>query len=95
VRRGKRADAARGSVTAASPSKPLTTDAASFWGGVAMPEDFFGAVNLPPMTAALPRRLGNFPFWRGGQTFIEAVEQVYSQSSPRGLEVFIGERQKP
>jgi uncharacterized Zn finger protein len=95
VRRGKRVDAGRSSVTDAPPAEPLVPDAASFWSGVTLPEDFFGAVNLPPVTAALPRRLGNFPFWRGGQTFIEAVEQVYSQSSPRGLEVFIGERQKP
>ena len=95
ARRGKRVDAARGSETAAPQSEPLATDAASFWGDVALPEDFFGAVNLPPVVAALPRRLGNFPFWRGAQAFIEVVEPVYSQSSPRGLEVFIGGRQKP
>ena len=90
IRRGKRVDAAHGSVTAAPQSEPLLPDAESFSGDVALPEDFFGAVSQPPVVAALPRRLGNFPFWRGAQAFIEAVEQIYSQSSPRGLEVFIG-----
>ena len=77
-------------MTVASQSDPLVPDAASFWGDVALPEDFFGAVSQPPVVAALPRRLGNFPFWRGAQSFTEVVEQVYTQSSPRGLEVFIG-----
>jgi uncharacterized Zn finger protein len=89
-RRSKRADSARGPATAAPQPEPLAPDAASFWGDVALPEDFFGAVSQPPVVAALPRRLGSFPFWRGAQTFIEAIEQFYSQSSPRGLEVFIG-----
>ena len=94
ARRRKPADTARGPVTAALLAEPLTADAASFWGGAALPEDFFGAVNLPPVVAALPRRLGNFPFWRGEQPFIEALEQAYSQSSPHGLEVFVAERPK-
>jgi uncharacterized Zn finger protein len=89
-RRGKRVDATRGSVTAAPQPDPLVPDAASFWGDVALPEDLFGAVSQPPVVAALPRRLGNFPFWRGSQSFTEVVEQVYAQSSQRGLEVFIG-----
>jgi uncharacterized Zn finger protein len=90
ARRSKRAKEAGGTVTAASQSEPLAQDAASFWGDVALPEDFFGAVSQPPVVAALPQRLGSFPFWRGARTFIEAIEQFYSQSSPRGLEVFIG-----
>jgi uncharacterized Zn finger protein len=89
ARRTNRAKKAGGTVTAQQ-SEPLAQDAASFWGDVALPEDFFGAVSQPPVVAALPKRLGSFPFWRGAQTFIEAIEQFYSQSSPRGLEVFIG-----
>jgi uncharacterized Zn finger protein len=94
TRRGKSSDAASRSVTAALVTEPLTPDITSFWSGVALPDDFFGTVNLPPVAAALPKRLGHFPFWRGDQSFIEAVEQIYSQSSPRGLEVFMGERQR-
>jgi uncharacterized Zn finger protein len=94
TRRGKPAEATRRSVTPSLPSEPLPPDGASFWGGAVLPADFFGTVNLPPVTAALPRRLGSFPFWRGDQPFIEVIEQVYSQSSPRGLEVFVGEQQR-
>jgi uncharacterized Zn finger protein len=90
ARPSKRANEAGGTVTAAPQSEPLVLDATSFWGDMALPENFFGAVSQPPVVAALPRRLGSFPFWRGAQGFIEAVEQVYSQASPRGLEVFIG-----
>ena len=30
-----------------------------------MPDDLFGEVETPPVSAAWLRRLGNFPFWRG------------------------------
>jgi len=94
ARRNTRVDKARPTAATAQQSEPLSTDAASFWSGAALPEDFFGAVDLPPVTAALPRRLGSFPFWRGEQAFIEAIEEVYRQSSPRGLEVFMGQKSK-
>ena len=92
TRRGKPAGEARQSEMTVLASEPLAADAASFWSGAALPEDFFGAVSAPPVVAALPRRLGGFPFWRGEQSFIEAIEPIYSQSSPRGLAVFVGER---
>ena len=91
-RRGKRAGTTRAPATTPVPPEPLAAEVERFWGGAALPEDFFGAVTLPPVAAALPRRLGNFPFWRGEQPFIEALEPVYAQSSARGLEVFIAER---
>lgn len=94
ARRGKPSEAARTSATAAQRVEPLTADVASFWSSGALSDDFFGTVNLPPVVAALPRRLGNFPFWRGDCSFIEAVEQIYSQSSARGLEVFVGRVQQ-
>lgn len=92
ARRGKPGRAARGSMTTVPLSEPLVTNAAIFWSAAALPEDFFGAISPPPVTAALPRRLGNFPFWRGEQSFIETLEPIYSQSSLRGLAVFLGER---
>jgi uncharacterized Zn finger protein len=93
--RGKRSKPARASASAVPPSEPLAPDVANFWSGAALPEDFFGAVNLPRVIAALPRRLGNFPFWRGEQAFFEALDEIYRQSSPRGLEAFMGLRPKP
>jgi uncharacterized Zn finger protein len=77
--------------TPSLPPDPLQTDAASFWSGGKLPDDFFGEVRLPPVSAALPKRLGNFPFWRGSQRFLDAIEPVYENASPHGLAAFLGE----
>ncbi len=47
------------------PAAPLPADPGAFWGGGALPDDVFGAVEAPPASAAWLRRLGKFPFWRG------------------------------
>lgn len=72
------------------PREPLTADANAFWRGGELPADLFGEVTPPPVNAALPKRLGNFPFWRGTERFLEALEPVYTQASARGLELFTG-----
>ena len=46
------------------PLEPLPVDAHAFWEGRSVPDDLFGEVRAPAMPAALPKRLGNFPFWR-------------------------------
>jgi uncharacterized Zn finger protein len=74
------------------PSEPLAIEAESFWAGAALPDDFFGEVGSPVVTAALPRRLGNFPFWRGEERYLEAIAPVYTQAALHGLNVFLGER---
>jgi uncharacterized Zn finger protein len=74
------------------PPEPLTTNAALFWNGGKLEPDLLGEVAIPPQAAALPRRLGNFPFWRGTERFLDAVEPVYRQASQRGLDAFLGER---
>ena len=48
---------------------------------------------IPTISAALPKRLGSFPFWRGKESFIPALEEIYRKASPVGLDVFLGERQ--
>ncbi|MBV8559109.1 MAG: hypothetical protein JO116_26510, partial [Planctomycetaceae bacterium] len=40
--------------------------------------------------AGLPRRLGGFPFWRGTQPLLDAIEPAYSRASARGLDAFVG-----
>ena len=69
----------------------LSADASAFWQGGELPEDLLGEVEAPPVAAALLGRLGPFPFWRGRQPFVEALEPVYHAASARGLEVFLGE----
>jgi uncharacterized Zn finger protein len=67
----------------------LSSDVSKFWNGETLPDDFFGEVRIPPMPAALPKRLGSFPFWRGEERFLDAMDKIYAQASPAGLNVFI------
>jgi len=65
-----------------------------FWRGVGLSEDVCGEVLIPSVSAALPKRLGNFPFWRGAERLLDVLEPLYRQASQRGLEVFLGELRK-
>src|SRR4030042_2448092 len=58
----------------------LTSDVSKFWNGETLPDDFFGEVSIPPVPAALPKRLGSFPFWRGEERFLDAMESIYSRA---------------
>jgi uncharacterized Zn finger protein len=69
----------------------LTSDISKFWNGEAISDDTFGEVRIPPMPAALPKRLGSFPFWRGEEKFLDVMESIYANASPVGLKVFLGE----
>jgi uncharacterized Zn finger protein len=73
-------------------AEPLPSDVSRFWNGDTLPDDFFGEVSIPSAPAALPKRLGSFPFWRGEERFLDAVERTYRNASPVGLKVFIGEQ---
>src|SRR5207249_628606 len=78
--------------TPAPAGQPLPTDAAAFWSVGPLPDDLYGELKPPAVSAAWPKRLGNFPFWRGGEHFLDAVEAVYREASRRGLATFLGER---
>lgn len=75
--------------TKEAPREAVAANADSFWRGGDLPADLFGEINLPPVSAALPKRLGNFPFWRGTERFLETLEPIYAQASKRGLDVFL------
>jgi uncharacterized Zn finger protein len=85
--------ASRGSRNKAKPklAAPLPADPAAFWKVGDLPETLFGEVQPPPVSAALPKRLGNFPFWRGEERFLDAVGEVYRLASQRATNVFLGE----
>ena len=59
------------------PPEPLPDSAAAFWNGGAIPENLLGVANLAPSGAALPRRLGKFPFWRGRENFLDGLDAIY------------------
>jgi uncharacterized Zn finger protein len=86
--------AASESLATAPPSRPvepISAEVATFWDGAGAPgEDPFGVVEVPREPAALPRRLGGFPFWRGESPFLDAMTATYATASPRGLDVFVG-----
>jgi uncharacterized Zn finger protein len=73
----------------APPAEPLRSDVGAFWAGGELAADPFGEVEVPATAAALVRRLGRFPFWRGARSLLEAVEPLYVQASSRGLDVFL------
>lgn len=75
----------------AVPPEPLAADPAAFWDLGRLSEDFCGPVSVPRASAALVKRLGNFPFWRGGEHFQDALEGMYRNAAAAGLDVFLGE----
>jgi uncharacterized Zn finger protein len=79
-------------VIAQKQETPSTSEVSKFWNGENLPNDFFGEVSIPSSPAALPKKLGSFPFWRGRERFLDAMETIYSKASPVGLNVFLGER---
>jgi uncharacterized Zn finger protein len=78
-------------VTPAGPAEPLTNNPAAFWMPGEVPDDLFGEVGTPPVSAAWVRRLGKFPFWRGTVSLAQALEPAYIEASAAGLSTFLGE----
>ncbi len=82
-------------ITLISP-EPLPLDPEAFWGRP--PENPEGEkspsleARIPPIPAAIPKRLGKFPFWRGNEDLLELLEEIYKKASPAGMLIFLGER---
>lgn len=79
---------------AGSEHEPLPADVRSFWGGLPLPEASPADTESPPVAAALPKRLGSFPFWRGHERFLDALEPTYRLASERGKNVIAGSSQE-
>ena len=60
-------------------SEPLTTDLECFWGKSDLEAVSFIPTNAPPIHAALPKRLGNIPFWRGKEAFLETMDEIHKK----------------
>ncbi len=73
-------------------AEPLPIDPSAFWAESLPPEDLIGEVQLPPVAASLVKRLGNVPFWRGEERFLDIVEPIYAAAAAGGLGVLLGER---
>ena len=75
--------------------EPLAAEPSAFWGAGALPKGALGEVRVPPVAAALPRRLGGFPFWRGATPFLDALEPIYTRASARALDALAGDQALP
>ncbi len=66
---------------------PLPPDPAKFWRTEA-PGVLEGMkTDIPPLAAALPKQLGNLPFWRGEQELLDFLLPVYQEASAAALRV--------
>ena len=72
--------------------EPLPADPDAFWGQPEWNdnyEDLIGPARVPEETAALPKQLGRFPFWQGGEEFLPVLDVVYARASQAGLELYL------
>lgn len=75
----------------ALPAEPLPIEPEAFWGGAQGVIETSWEADIPSISAALPRRLGGFPFWRGEEDLIPRLEDIYRKASNAGLRAFLGE----
>jgi uncharacterized Zn finger protein len=72
--------------------EPVSATPGDFWEMGLVPDDLFGEVQAPPVTAGLVQRLGQFPFWRGEKPLRASVEAAYVDASALGVKAFLGEK---
>lgn len=58
--------------------EPLPEEPSTFWAMPPLPEALTGALIAPAKSAALLRRLGPIPFWRGEVAPLESLEPMYA-----------------
>jgi uncharacterized Zn finger protein len=85
-----RESAAEKAAAPAEAGEPLPGDPATFWAAAGVADELYGEVKAPPVSAAWLQRLGSFPFWRGGQHLLDALEPVYEEASQQGIDAFLG-----
>jgi uncharacterized Zn finger protein len=70
----------------ALPAEPLRADPAQFWNRKSIRDAQQHDGPAPKLAAALVKRLGHFPFWRGRENFVDAMVEVYERASTKGVE---------
>ena len=59
------------------PEQALPSSPAAFWKAGDAPRGLLSPPQTAAAPAALPKRLGNFPFWRGRERFLDIMESAY------------------
>jgi uncharacterized Zn finger protein len=67
----------------------LPMDEKEFW-GTYQPSKYTSIPLPPTIHAAIPKRLGNLPFWRGEENFLDTMDKWYKETSS-GCEGIPGE----
>lgn len=75
----------------APPPEPLPADPALFWAAGSIPDNWVGERLQNSLPAALPRRLGNFPFWGGSERFLDVLEAIYRAAQAKARETLEAE----
>ena len=70
-------------------TKPLPTKHHEFWGQERQVQSSW-QIRAPALHAALPKQLGNFPYWRSNEGFMSVMEDIYRGASLMGLGTFLG-----
>jgi len=68
---------------------PLPLDQAAFRRGSPVADDLWTELPTGTMTAALPQRLGAFPFWRGQTPLLEILDDIYPRAADAGLKTYV------
>jgi len=76
------------------PPEPLPAAPSGFWKAGALPDDLLGEApdpaGVPRAGAAVARRLGKFPFWRGSRALQDFLEAAYNAAAARAAETLEG-----
>lgn len=67
----------------------ISADPFAFWGQDSSSYEP-GDITAPSIPAALVKQLGSFPFWRGEDNFVSAMEEIYKNASETGASVVFG-----
>ena len=72
------------------PIEPLPTSPSKFWSLGHEKQYDLGTVH-PSTSAFVLKQLGNFPFWRGENSFAGTMKEMYDEASRAGLQIFAGD----
>lgn len=65
------------------PPEPLPSAPEAFWNAGPITSNLLGLTGPPAAEAALPRRLGSLPFWRGQDNFLDALDRIYAAAAAK------------
>lgn len=72
-------------------AQPLSAEPGTFWGHGRDASAMTLDMQPPAVAAAIVRRLGRFPFWRGERDFLMEMEETYRWASAAGAALLLGE----